>query len=382
MPRQSLPQPPVVVVAPNAFKGTLSAREAAEAMAAGVRAAWSACTVRLCPMADGGDGTLDLLLRVHEGREHGARARDALGQLHTVRYGVLDAGEAPEAVIEVAEIVGLHRAKGPVSRRTTLGVGDVARHALDHGLRRFVIGLGGTGTNEGGAGFLAALGARFLGPLGEVLHPSPEGLWHAQAVDLRALDPRLYDCSITALADVLSPLCGPEGATCLYGPQKGVADHELGPYDALLARIGGWYGRQTGRDCVEVPGSGAAGGLGAALLALGAALEPGARVLAEHAGLRAMLAGAALLLTGEGRTDRQSLQGKVPWVVGGMALDAGVPGVLVSGRIAHDVRAALSPRFVAACELVQCPEDLPRTRDEASRLLATRTREAVSRWLC
>lgn len=334
-------------------------------------------------MADGGTGTLDVLLSAGQGDEIRTPARDALGRVRTVRYGCLAGPEGAAAVIEVAEIVGLHQAPGHVLERTTAGVGDVLRDALDRGLRRFQIGLGGTSTNDGGAGFLEALGARFLGPGGRPLRPSPSALLEMEALDLRLLDPRLRQCSITVLVDVANPLCGPDGATLTYGPQKGVPPHQLGLYDALLARLAGYYAEETGRDCAQPFGSGAAGGMGAALVALGASLESGAHRIARSVGLDAMLTGAALLLTGEGRTDRQTLKGKVPWVVAGMARDAGVAGALISGQIAPDVRPALGERFVAFCDLADPPEDalmahhdpLLRLAEKARALMDARLRE-------
>lgn len=329
-------------------------------------------------MADGGNGTLDVLLAARKGHEIRTQARDVLGRVHAVRYGLLSDAEGAEAVIEVAEIVGLHDAPGHVLERTSAGVGDVLRDALDRGLRRFQIGLGGTGTNDGGAGFLEALGARFLGPGGRLLRPSPNELLAMEAIDLQALDHRLRECSITVLADVANPLSGPEGATLEYGPQKGIPRHELARYDALLARLAELYAEQTGRDCAQPAGSGAAGGLGAALIALGAPIESGARVLARYVGLDAMLVGATLLLTGEGRTDRQTLQGKVPWVVAGMAADAGVAGALISGQIETDVRPALSQRFVAFRALANHPEDASMAHYNPFHRLAGTARELMA----
>ncbi len=371
---------PLVVVAPNAFKGTLSAVEAGAAMVLGLKQGWPGCQIRSCPMADGGDGTLDILLAASRGVEVVVRARDAMGAPCMRRYGRFEGADGTEVVIEAAQVVGLNDAPGQVEQRTTAGLGDLVRHALDAGARRFVIGLGGTSTNDAGAGFLEALGARFLDPGGRALAPSPQALLRVHALDLSLLDARVRACTIHVLTDVSNPLVGPDGATLCYGPQKGMPADGLRAYDEALGRIARLYERETGHSCIAVPGSGAAGGLGAALLALGATLGSGAEVVARRVGLHGALKTASWVLTGEGCTDRQTLQGKVPWVVARVAREAGVDCALISGRVEPAVLPVLRRRFAVCRDLMTrapAPEEI---HARAFPLLVDVTREVAAVW--
>lgn len=337
-----------VVAAANAFKGTLSPQEACAAMAAGVRQGWPDAEVRVFPMADGGDGTLDVLAACLGAALVPVAARDALGRPLEAHYGRLAAGGEIEALFEAARVVGLAGAPGRIEQRHTGGLGDLLRHALDQGLRRFLCALGGTSTNEGGAGLLSALGARFLDRDGHLLPPTLQGLARVESVDFTTLDPRLAECRLVVLADVDSPLLGPQGATLAYGPQKGIPADRIRLYEGQLARLAGLYARALGRDHAPAPGSGAAGGLGLALLALGGVIESGAEAVARHHGLAAAVRDAAWVVTGEGRSDLQTVRGKAPWVVARHARAAGVPVSLVSGQVAPEALPVLGRRF-AGC---------------------------------
>ena len=356
-----------VLVAPDSFKGSLSAAEAAQAMAQGVRKVWPDADIRLLPMADGGEGALDAILAAVPGERRSANVTDAAGRQIEVEYGVLADGTA---IIETARIIGLMLPgvlDVAVEKRTTAGVGELIKHCLVSGIRRFMIGLGGSATNDGGIGMLQALGIRTAEQQGVLA-----------ALDFLALDPRIAQSHITVLSDVTNPLCGPQGATAVYGPQKGVRPQQMAQLDARLRRFGDLADAWLGRTLSLQPGTGAAGGLGYALQLLRGEHRSGAGVLLALSGFDAALQGADLVLTGEGRSDRQTPAGKAPWVVAQRAVKAGVPAVLVSGSIEDDDRAQLKSQFTACIMLTSDTITPDMAMRDAGRLLAERTAEAIS----
>lgn len=333
-----------VVVAVDAFKGCLSSGDAGEAVAAGVRAADPGGSVRVVPVADGGEGTVDALLAARPGRRVVARVVDAVGRPVDAAYAVLDdasgpgAGDepGPSAVVEAASCVGLAQVEvGPdlPPRAGSAGLGMLVRHAVEGGARRVVVALGGTACTDGGLGLLLALGgsarARDGSPLGA---PGTNPLWDFGVLD--AL-PDLGAADLVVLTDVDSPLHGPAGAAHVFGPQKGATpaqvahlDDRLAAWDAALAA--------HGRAVAGLPGAGAAGGLGAALLALGARPETGFAHVAHAAGLAEAVAGADLVLTGEGRLDAQTARGKTPAGVAALGRAAGAVVVALAGAVDVD----------------------------------------------
>ena len=302
MPRR----PPTVVLAPDSFKGSLSASAAAAALAEGLRRVWADADLRLCPMADGGEGTLDAVLSCG-GQRFIDRISDVSGKPLEVAYGSI--GEPATAVLEVARIVGLTDpavAAVDVEHRTTLGVGELIRNRLDAGVRRFMIGLGGSSTNDGGAGLLAALGLSLTDARGRAIAPTPAGLAALAAVDASGLDPRLADTEIIVMSDVNNPLTGDRGATAIFGPQKGVLRERITELDRRIANFATLTERALDRRAQDEPGAGAAGGLGFALQLIGGQMRSGAEVVADLIGLDAALAGAGWAITGEGRSDAQT----------------------------------------------------------------------------
>lgn len=369
--------PPSLVIAPDSFKGSLTALEAAQAMAAGVRRVFPEADIRLLPMADGGEGTLDAVLAARGGERRHATVTGAHGQPLEADWGLLPDGTA---VLEVARVVGLTLpgvAQVPVAKRTTVGLGELLRHGLDQGLRRFWVGLGGSATNDGGAGLLGALGVRFADAFDRSLAPTLDGLETLREADFSGLDPRLRECEIRLLSDVDNVLCGPAGATAVFGPQKGVAPDQVEDYDLRLARLAQAGDTREGLKVSLFPGSGAAGGLGYAFLLLGAEYASGAEQVADLLGLDAALAGARWAITGEGRSDAQTLSGKAPLAVARRAKAAGVPVTLLSGDIAPAAREALDAWFddcrslvpgVAAAEaMARAAELLADAAEEAAR---------------
>lgn len=368
----------VVVIAPDSFKGSLSALEAAQSMALGIRRAWPSAGIRLFPMADGGEGTLDAVLAATGGQRRHFPVTGAHGKQLIAAFGQIDDSTA---VIEVAQVVGItlpgmHEL--PVAERTTCGIGELIRHCLDLDIRRFWVGLGGSASNDGGAGMLAALGAQFLDGCGKAIFPTLSGLAEFATADFSSLDPRLKSGEINLLTNVSNPLCGENGATAVFGPQKGVLPAEVAPFDERLHRFGAAGDRWFGQDLSGQPGTGAAGGLGYALQLLGGHYGSGAEVLCGLLGLDDALAGADWVITGEGGSDDQTLQGKAPFVVAQHARRFGVPVTLISGNIDASVLARLSDYFAGCFSLVSAEVPMHQAMHAAADLLADRS-EAVTR---
>ncbi|MGG1943452.1 glycerate kinase [Trinickia sp. NRRL B-1857] len=365
MPRST----PTVVIAPDSFKGSLSAQAVAEAIAEGVRRALPDATVRLCPMADGGEGTLDAML-ARGGERRMLRVRGAARAEREAAVGLLPDGSA---IIETAEIVGITdepAMQTGVEARGTRGMGEAVRLLLDAGARRFFVALGGSSTNDGGAGLLVGLGLKLLDADGRELEPTPEGLAKLASVDAGELDPRLAQASFVAMSDVDNPLTGEHGATAVFGPQKGVTPERVGVLDAILGHFAELAERTLGREGRALPGAGAAGGLGFALHLLGARFEPGAEVVAAQVGLDAALDGANWLITGEGRSDVQTLHGKAPFIACRHARAAGVPATLLSGGVDSKALARLSEHFSGCFSPAPGPISLDVAIRDAAHLLA------------
>jgi len=373
----------VILLAPGAFKGCLTASQAAHAMAEGARRVLPDAVLRLYPLADGGEGTLDAVLAATGGQRRSAIVTAAHGRPVTAAYGVLDAAGEQTALIEVAQVIGLTvpgMAEVAVEARTTEGVGALVRHALDHGVRRFLIGLGGSATNDGGAGLLAALGATLHDAAGQPLVPRLGALSRLAAIDFHGLDARLSDCTFTLLSDVTHPLTGAGGATAVFGAQKGVVAAAVAHYDARLRRFGELGDHWAGRALSMQPGAGAAGGLGYGFLLLGAAYRSGGEAICALTGFDAALRGADGVITGEGRSDIQTLGGKAPYVAGRRARQAGVPAILLSGAIDAAVLPRLRELFDDCYALTGPGISAARAMADARPLLALRAAAAMETW--
>ncbi|MEX3760460.1 glycerate kinase [Paraburkholderia phenoliruptrix] len=363
------PSTPVVVIAPDSFKGSLSAEQVAQAIASGVRRARPDAEVRICPMADGGEGTLDAML-TRGGERRTLSVRGAAGPVRDALAGVLADGSA---IVETAEVVGITDPVGmgvPVEARSTRGMGEAIGALLDAGVRRFFVALGGSSTNDGGAGLLAGLGVKLFDAQGNALEPTPEQLARVARVDVSQLDARLADAHFIGMSDVDNPLTGEHGATAVFGPQKGVKPDQVATIDAALARYADLLEAALGRTARELPGAGAAGGLGFALHLLGAQFEPGAETVARQIGLDAALAGANWLITGEGRSDVQTLHGKAPFIACRHAQAAGVPATLLSGAVDSAALPRLADYFSGCFSPAPGPITLEFAIRDAARLLA------------
>lgn len=371
-----------IIIAPDSFKESLSAPDAARAIERGVKEACPGAHTVLVPMADGGEGTVRAVLAATGGQARQTRVRDALGREVLAEWGCLPDGSA---VIEMAAAAGLE-AIAPEDRAPlaadTYGVGELIRAALDSGASRLILGLGGSATTDGGAGMLRALGARLLDAQGQTLPPGGAALAQLAHLDLDALDPRLADLDIQLACDVDNPLCGPHGAAHIFGPQKGADAAQVEQLDAALARLADVAEARLGRRHRDAPGTGAAGGLGfAAHAVLGARFRPGAELIAELGGLALALQGATLVITGEGRLDAQTLRGKTPIGVARLAQQAGVPVVALAGSLGDGYEAIYAAGIHAAFSLVPGPHTLAQALAHADTYLAARARDVTQLWL-
>jgi glycerate kinase len=360
---------PVVVIAPDSFKGSLSAEQVAQAIASGVTRARPDASVRICPMADGGEGTLDAML-TRGGERRLLRVRGAAGHPREAATGLL---ADHSAIVETAEIVGITDPDGmgvPVGERSSVGMGEAIRALLDAGVRRFFVALGGSSTNDGGAGLLVGLGLQLSDAAGRPVAPTPAQLARLARIDASQLDPRLAEARFVGMSDVDNPLTGEHGATAIFGPQKGVKPEQVASYDAALGHFADLLEAALGRSARALPGAGAAGGLGFALHMLGAQFEPGAETVAREIGLDTALAGADWLITGEGRSDVQTLHGKAPFIACAHARAAGVPATLLSGAVDPAALPRLAEHFAGCFSPAPGPITLDAAIRDAAHLLA------------
>lgn len=370
-----------VVFAPDSFKECLSAREVAAAMARGWQAVDPQAECVCVPMADGGEGTLDALLAAGAGRRLQSWVEGPLGEPVLAEWGLL---ENATAIIEVATASGLalvEVARRDALRASSCGVGQLIRAALDQGARHFLLTLGGSACNDAGAGLLQALGTRLLDASGAELERGGAALAAVQRIDLSTLDPRLADCSFEVAVDVDNPLCGPQGASAVFGPQKGASPDQVLLLDAALARYARILEQATARPAQTLAGSGAAGGIGFALRCVWAAsLRSGVSLVAERLGLTTLLADADLLVTGEGRLDAQTLHGKTPVGVARIARHLGVPVVALAGSLGPGYEALYEHGVSAAFSLSEGPQSLAEALLHAEAQIESRMRAIARLW--
>ncbi|MCL6451308.1 MAG: glycerate kinase [Acetobacteraceae bacterium] len=361
-----------VMVAPGAFKGSLSALEAARAMEAGVLRAVPGCRVVRVPLADGGEGTVTTLVASVGGQMVAREVTGPLGTKVQAYLGLLTG--TGTGVVEAAQAAGLTLVppgRANPMRTTSYGVGELMRMALDAGCGRLVVGLGDSGTVDGGLGALQALGARFLDGRGELLKAGGGELARLRSLDLSGLDPRLARTQIVLAVDVDNPLLGPRGAARAFGPQKGATPGQVEELERGLAELARVIEAQTGRKVGDLPGGGAAGGLGAGLAGvLGAQVRSGADLVLEATDLGRRLGGVDLVLTGEGRLDSQTLRGKVVLGVAARARRAGVPVVAVVGSLGEDAAPPAEYGLDAVFSACPGPVPLAQAMEHARELLA------------
>ncbi|GHO67327.1 glycerate kinase [Ktedonobacter sp. SOSP1-52] len=327
-----------IVIAPQSLKGSLSAIEAGQAIAEGARAIYPQASIEIIPIADGGEGTAQALADATGGRIIEHTVTGPLGAPVKAFYALL--GDGQTAVIEMAASAGLPlvaaEARDP-RITTTYGVGELVRAALDAGCRHFIIGLGGSATNDGGAGMLQTLGVHLLDRQGQELPYGGAALRRLHHIDIENLDARLQECTFDVACDVTNPLCGPEGASAIYGPQKGADPAMVEELDGALAHYAEIIERDLGIGVKDLPGAGAAGGMGAGLVAfLRARLRPGAQIVLEAVALEQYLPSANLVISAEGRLDGQTAYGKSVGAVAQLAKRYHLPVLVLAGGLGEN----------------------------------------------
>jgi glycerate kinase len=373
-----------IVLAPDSFKGSLTAAQVCKAMQNGVERVFPEATAAAVPMADGGEGTVQSLVDAVGGEIIPVPVTGPLGGEVTAFFGRLNDGKT--AVIEMAAASGLPLVPAEQRdprRATTRGTGELIRAALDRGCTHLLIGIGGSATNDGGAGMAQALGFRLLDADGVELPPGGAALNRLARIDPRGKDPRLERTEIVVACDVNNPLTGPDGATAVYGPQKGVTPDMVAELDRALDRFARVVRDEFGKDILSLPGAGAAGGLGGGLVALlGATLRPGVTMVIETVNLAEQLAAADLVLTGEGRIDGQTVYGKTPIGVAECAKTYGLPVLAVAGYIGQGVAAVYEEGIDGVMALPDRPLTLEDAMQNAAGLVADATERLLRIYRC
>ncbi len=328
-----------IVIAPDSYKESLSATEVAQAIEKGFREIFPDAQYVSVPVADGGEGTVEAMIAATQGAEHTASVTGPLGERVDARWGM--SGDGNTAFIEMAAASGL--ALVPPEQRnplitTSRGTGELILHALEHGARNIIIGIGGSATNDGGAGMVQALGAKLCDANGTEIGHGGGSLMSLNTIDISGLDPRLAACTIRVACDVTNPLTGEQGASRIFGPQKGATEALIVELDSNLNHYADVIKRSLRVDVKNVPGAGAAGGMGAALMAfLGAELRSGIEIVTQALNLEEHIHDCTLVVTGEGRIDSQSIHGKVPVGVANVAKKYHKPVIGIAGSLTHDV---------------------------------------------
>lgn len=372
-----------VLLCPDSFKDALSAEQAARAMASGVKRATPAATLTVCPLADGGEGSLEALIAATGAERRELTVQDALGRPRLASWGWL--GQQRTAFIELAEASGLQHLSAQernALHTSTYGVGELFTAALDAGAEKALLLLGGSATNDAGAGMLQALGAQLLDQQGSPLPPGGAALQQLATLDLAALDPRLATLKVEAAVDVDNPLLGERGASAVFGPQKGASHDDVAQLDRALSHFADICSDALGRDDRALAGAGAAGGMGfAARTFLNATLTPGIEMIMQQAKLSELLAQADLVITGEGRLDGQSLAGKTPIGVARAAHRQGKPVIILAGSLGDGWQACFEEGVTAAFALADGPMSLEQALPRTAELLAARCESIARLWI-
>lgn len=371
-----------VLLCPDSFKDALSAQDAAAAMARGVQRAMPDAQVHTCPLADGGEGSLDALINATGAERRLLAVQDALGRPRQATWGWLSSQRT--AFIELAEASGLQHLAADernALHTSTFGVGELLRAALDQGAEKTLLLLGGSATNDGGAGMLQALGAQLLDHNGESLPTGGAALSQLTRLELGGLDPRLARLKLEAAVDVDNPLLGERGASAVFGPQKGASPEEVKQLDQALSHFADISTQTLGYDHRALPGAGAAGGMGFAAKAfLNATLKPGIEMIMQQADMATLLARADLVITGEGRLDGQSLAGKTPIGVSRAAQRLNKPVIVLAGSLGDGWEACLNEGVTAAFALADGPMALEDALPRTAELLEARCESLLRLW--
>jgi len=367
------------VVAPDSYKGSLTSIQAGQTIARGISEEWPNAIVEIIPVSDGGEGMVDSLVAATNGQTVHFQTTGPLGEKITTYFGILGQQDTQTVVLEAANIMGLTMV--PPERRnplhtTSKGLGEAILYAVERGFRKFVIGLGGSSTNDGGAGMLKALGVRFYDQFDRPLEGFGRDLEKVCKVSFDGLDPRIAECDITVACDVRNPLCGQDGASFVYGPQKGATPEQVIQLDKAMEKYALLVENELACSLQNADGAGAAGGLGFAMLAIGAKMVPGAQLVEEVSGLRQKIQDADWVITGEGMSDRQTLYGKLPFHIAELARQAGAKPILISGSIGDDYE-QLRKHFAGCFSIITRPSTLQECMDNAEKNLYECVRNIV-----
>ena len=368
-----------IVVAPDSFKGSVSALEAANAIEHGLRRVFPDAIIEKIPMADGGEGTVQSLVDATGGHLQTRRVLAPLENQVDAQFGILSDGET--AVIEMASASGLTlvapHEQNPL-RTTTYGTGQLIHAALEAGCRHLIIGIGGSATNDGGAGMAEALGVRLLDANGKQIQRGGGNLGQLASIDATGLHPAIAETETVVACDVNNPLTGPDGASHVYGPQKGATPEMIETLDGHLAHFDKILAHIFGKSFNDIPGAGAAGGLGAGLMAfLNAELRLGIDIMIDAVNLKERIKGAAVVFTGEGQLDFQTAFGKTPVGVAKVAKAHDIPVIAIAGGVAEGAEAVYDAGIDAMLGIVQEPMSLENAVTDASRLIADTAEQAA-----
>lgn len=360
-----------ILIAPDSFKHSLTARQVADNLTKGIMRIFPDATIRKVPVADGGEGTMQSLVDATGGRLISAKVHDPLMRKIDAEFGMLGNGET--AVIEMAVASGLELLDedelDPMAA-TTYGTGELMKNALDEGCKKMIIGIGGSATNDGGCGMARALGAKFLDDKGNEIDQGGGGLGKLKSIDLSGLDSRLKDCLITVAADVTNPLTGDDGAARVYAPQKGANGEQVNRLEKNMKHFAEVIREQLSEEIEETPGAGAAGGLGAGLIVFaGAKIRAGFEVVSETVKLEEKVKGVDLVITGEGKIDRQTQFGKTPFGVARIAKKFDKPVIAIGGSLGEDHGVLHEKGFDAILPVIPRPMQLKDALRQAPDLL-------------
>jgi len=372
-----------ILIAPDSFKGSLSALEVAAAIQKGIKKTDTSIETILVPMADGGEGTVQSLVDATDGKIIELSVHDPLFREIKSFYGIM--GDGKTAVIEMAAASGLPLLK-PEERNplktTSFGFGELIKDAIDRGCNEIILGLGGSATNDGGIGMAQALGVRFLDEQGNEVGSGGGELMKIKTVDYSGIDPRLNDVKFIAACDVDNPLCGEKGASNVYGRQKGATDNDVNFLDSGLSHFAQIIENKTGLNLKDYSGAGAAGGLGfGVMIFLKGKLERGFDIVARITKLAEKMAGADLVITGEGQIDFQTAHGKTPFGVAQLAKAKNIPVVAIAGSLGENYQILYDKGFDAIFSIINKPMSLEKAFENTSELLENIGESIIRLWI-
>ncbi|MBL00936.1 MAG: glycerate kinase [Chloroflexi bacterium] len=367
-----------ILISPQQFKESLTGSEIADSMEKGILKVWPNSTIKKIPVADGGDGTLETLVSNSNGEIKSTIADNSNFEKIKTEWGAL--GDKKTAVIEVARVIGLSKIsvnKRNVMKASSYGIGSVFKEALDQGYRSFIVPVGGSATNDGGAGLLQALGVSLKNKSGKEIGYGGQGLQNLEKIDISGLDERMLNSNIMVACDVNNPLCGPRGASSIYGPQKGATFEQVQILDQALSKFSEIIKRDLGKDVADIPGAGASGGIGAGLMAFfSSELRLGSDIVLEILGIEKHIAESDLIIVGEGQVDRSTVFNKSPVAVSRIAKKYNKPVICIAGSLGAGFKEVHSHGIDAVFSLLNRPMSLQSAMNDTARLVEIATEQA------